>query len=117
MFYYFDEAEKDKKIIKLKKCCKCIGDCYCATIDLDLYHNLHFGFFNENNEYELDQNMTFKLEIAPDPITNIIQRYGFEQNTNLPSCEENKDKLYAFENILNVIKRFFSTIFRKSPSI
>lgn len=117
MFYFFDGLENDKKIIKLQKCTKCIGDCYCATIDLDINHSLNFGFFDENNNYELNGNDAFKLEIAPDPISNIMQRYGFEQNANLPTCEENKDKIFVFENILNVIKDFFSNLFKKTHSV
>lgn len=117
MFYYFDNAEKDKKAIKLKKCTKCDGECYCATIDLALNHSLKFGFFDENNNYELNNNRAFELNIAPDPISNIMQRYGFEQNTNLPTCEENKDKMFAVQHILNVIKDFFYNLFKKSHSV
>lgn len=116
IFYYFDEAENDKKTIKLCKCTKCIGECYCVTIDLDMNHFLHFGFFDENNKYELNNNNAFKLEIAPDPISNIMQRYGFEQNTNLPTCNENKDKIFVFENILNSIKLFLVNLLKKNKA-
>lgn len=116
MFYYFDELKNDKKIIKLHKCTKCAGECYCATIDLDIYHSLNFGFFDENNKYEINVDKPFKLNISPDPISNLMQRYGFEQNTNLPTYEENKDKIFAFENILSVIKNFFSNLLRKTSS-
>ena len=54
--------------------------------------------------------LDFKLEIHPDPIADIMQRYGFELNTNLPTCEQNTDKLYNFKNILNSIKLFFSNL-------
>ncbi len=117
MFYYFDEAENDKKIIKLQKCTKCIGECYCATIDLGINHSLNFGFFDKNYRYELNAGKAFKLEIAPDPIANLMQRYGFEQNINLPTCEENKDKIFAVHDILNVIKEFFANLFKKSSTI
>lgn len=116
MFYFFDNSENDKKILELKKCTKCDGDCYCATIDLDINHSLNFGFFDENNNYELSDNKTFKLEIAPDPISSIMQRYGFEQNTALPVCEEYKDKMFVLGNILNNIKTFFNNLFKKSQS-
>lgn len=117
MFYFFDNLENNKKIVKLQKCTKCVGECYCATIDLDMNHTLNFGFFNENNEYELNTDKSFNLEITPDPISNIMQRYGFEQNTNLPTCEENKDKIFVFQNILNIIKNFFNNVFRKPNSV
>ena len=117
MFYYFDVAEIDKKTIKLERCCKCVGECYCATIDLNTNHTLNFGFCDNKNNYELSNNNTFKLDIAPDPISNIMQRYGFEQNTNLPTYEKDNDKVYVFRNILNVVKEFFSNLFRKTSSI
>ena len=117
MFYYFDGSENDKKIIQLKKCTKCVGDCYCATIDLDMNHFLHFGFFDKNNNYELNNETTFKLEIAPDPIANIMQRYGFEQNTSLPTYEPSSDKIFAFRNVLTAITEFFSRMFKKQHSV
>lgn len=116
MFYYFDKAENDKKVVKLKKCTKCTGDCYCAVIDLDINHSLYFGFFDQSNNYELNGQNAFELGIAPDPISNLMQRYGFEQNTNLPTCEENKDKMFAFKSFLDVIKNFFGKIFNKTFS-
>ncbi len=107
MFYYFDNLENDKKTIKLHKCTKCAGDCYCATIDLDMYHTLNFGFLNNNGNYELNNSYPFKLDILPDPFSNIMQRYGFEQNTALPTLEKSKDKFFVFESILNKIKVLF----------
>lgn len=117
MFYYFDDHENDKKIVKLHKCCKCIGDCYCATIDLNTNHSFCFGFLDSNNNSEINGNKAFELNIAPDPISNIMQRYGFEQNINLPTCEINKETAFFFQNILAAIKGFFSTIFKNSTSI
>lgn len=113
MFYFFDILENDKKIIRLNKCAKCAGDCYCATIDLDMYHTLNFGFEDSNGNYELNNNSLFKLNILPDPISNIMQRYGFEQNTSLPTLEKTKDSIFTFENILNSIKLFFKRCFNK----
>ena len=117
MFYFFDNAENDKKIIKLQKCTKCIGDCYCATIDLGINHSLNFGFFDEQGKYELNKDKAFKLEIAPDPISNLMQRYGFEQNVNLPTYEQEKDKIFTGQNILRIIKSFFVDLFTKTNSI
>lgn len=117
MFYYFDEAENDKKVIKLHKCTKCVGECYCATIDLDINHRLNFGFFDESNKYEINTDKAFQLEIAPDPISNIMQRYGFEQNTNLPVIEDKNSKSFAMKNILNAIKEFFGSLFKKTRSV
>ena len=116
MFYYFDEATTDKKIVKLQKCTKCAGDCFCATIDLDSNHSLNFGFLDENNNYELNNNIPFKLEIASDPISDIMQRYGFEKNINLPTCEGNTDKIFLFQSILSVIKDLFNNLFKKIRS-
>jgi len=111
MFYYFDGLENDKKTIKLQKCTKCLGECYCATIALNDYHYINFGFFDENNNHEPAINNSFKLDIATDPISSIMQRYGFEQNTNLPTNIEDKENL--FENILMSIKDFFKKLLKK----
>lgn len=117
MFYYFDEAKNDKKIVTLQKCAKCVGECYCTTIDLDMNHTLNFGFFNGDNKYEINGDNSFKLQISPDPISNLMQRYGFEQNTNLPTYEENKDKIFAFKSLLNIIKEYFSNLLKKKHTI
>lgn len=114
MFYFFDNAENDKKIIQLQKCTKCAGECYCATIDLDSYHSLNFGFFDSNNKQEINLDKPFKLEIIPDPISNIMQRYGFEQNNNLPTLENKTDKIFAFKNIIDNIKNFFNSLLRQN---
>lgn len=112
MFYFFDNLENNKKTIKLHKCSKCLGDCYCATIDLDMYHTLNFGFLDSNGNYELNGTTSFKLNILPDPISNIMQRYGFEQNTALPTLEKKKNNIFTLENILNSIKLFFTNCFK-----
>lgn len=116
MFYYFDQSKNDKKILQLQKCTKCDSHCYCATIDLDIFHSLHFGFFNENFEYELEKETPFTLEIAPDPITNIMQRYGFEQNTNLPAYEDNNAKINVFRGILDKLTFFFNKVLNLSKN-
>ena len=117
MFYFFDNNTDDKKTIKLQKCTKCHGDCYCAVIDLDIYHSFNFGFFDNNNRYELNKTSAFRLEIAPDPISNLMQRYGFEQNTNLPVYEQSSDKMFILKNIFNSIKYFFNNLFDKISSV
>ena len=114
MFFYFDDLKSEKQIVKLQKCNKCAGECYCCTLDLDMYNTLNFGFFDNNNVCELNCDKPFQLKISPDPISNIMQRYGFEQNTNLPVVESDKDKISSFEGILNIIKTFFNSIFKKA---
>ncbi|MBQ3047596.1 MAG: hypothetical protein IJD48_01110 [Clostridia bacterium] len=117
MFYFFDDNVCNKKIIELQKCTKCGDNCYCTSIDLDTNNKLSFGFFNSNNEYELNKNFTFNLDIALDPITNIMQRYGFEQNTNLPVCEKQKENMFIFKHIMDNIKIFFANLFGKTTNI
>jgi len=111
MFYYFDNLENDKKIVKLEKCAKCSNGCYCTTIDLDMHNSFHFGFVDNNNNHELDN--TFRLEILPDPISSLMQKYGFETNTNLPTKTNDSPRLFDFENLIVLIKNFFKNIFIK----
>ena len=113
MFYYFDNLQNDKKQISLGKCQKCVGEHFCAAIDLENHTSIHFGFTNNNGEYELNNDLPFKLDIAPDPISEFMNRHGFEENTNLPVIETEKETLFIFENILNKIKNFFNNIFKK----
>lgn len=117
MFYFFDNSENDKKIIKLQKCTKCGGTCYCATLELNTNNTLHFGFFDNNDNYELNDKIAFKLLIKPDPITNIMERYGFEHSPNLPVCEETSSKSFTLQKIFSGIKAFFSNFFNKQASI
>lgn len=117
MFYFFDNLENDKKTVKLHRCSKCAGDCYCITIDLDMHHTLNFGFLDNNGNYELNNGTEFKLNILPDPISNIMQRYGFEQNTALPTFEKKRDTISTFENLLNSIKLFFKNCFKVNSCI
>lgn len=113
MFYYFDNLENNKKSIKLHKCTKCTGDCYCATIDLDMCHSLNFGFLDSNGNFELKNDITsFQLNILPDPISNIMQRYGFEQNSALPALEKKSNTIFSFGNIFNNIKLFLKNCFK-----
>ena len=117
IFYYFDNMKQNTKTIKLQKCTKCIGECYCCTLDLDSYRSLHFGFFDNYGNYELSCNTIITLDIAPDPISSLMQRYGFEENTNLPTYEKNNDNLFAFKSIFNSIKLFFNNIFKTYKEI
>lgn len=112
IFYYFDNNSDNKKTIKLAKCSKCSGECYCATIDLDEHSTIHFGFSDSNNCHEMNSNIPFKMEIAKDPLTDILQRYGFEQNVNLPTCEQKHNTVFVFKNILIKIKSFLDTLIR-----
>lgn len=117
MFYFFNNKENEKKTIKLQKCNKCVGDCYCATIDLETNDSLSFGFFNDVNNYELNGEKAFFLDISPNPISNLMQRYGFEKNTKLPVCEVTKGEFFIFKNIINKIKNIFFKVFDNSISI
>lgn len=110
LFYYFDTPENDKSYINLQKCHKCSGDCFCANIDLEHHTKIFFGFIDENSIYDDNQGKAFELEIAPDPITDIMQRYGFEPNTNLPTCTKSQDKLNKFKGIISSIQKLFKKL-------
>lgn len=116
MFYFFGNTQNDKKVVKLKKCAKCSGQCYCATIDLGMNTSLNFGFFDQYNNYEQNSDKPFKLEIAPDPISNLMQKYGFEQNVNLPVIEKEQDNSFIFKTFLNSITRLFNRLFAKTTN-
>jgi len=114
MFYFFNNAESEKKTIKLQKCAKCSSDCYCCTLDLDMNHALNFGFFDKKNNYEINSSNSFELEIFPDPISSLMQRYGFEKNTNLPTNPQAESNLFTLKNIFNNIKNYIQCLFKIS---
>ena len=106
-FYTFDIKTNPQKEMALTKCTKSIGECYCLTIDLEKHSKIFFGFKDANNSVEQNGNEMFELNILKDPISDIMQRYGFEQNKNLPVCNKNRDKCFSF------LKAFFKKIFEK----
>ena len=116
IYYYFDTPDNTKTYIALKKCAKCSGECYCANIDLDCHSKLYFGFTDENNNIDNNVKKDFELSISPDPISNIMQRYGFEENPNLPICEDKTECVNKFKKILIGIQNIFKKLLIQNPT-
>ena len=114
--YCFDDENNDKKTIPLTKCTKCDGECYCAVIDLEKYTKLYFSFEDKFKNTDKNGDKMFELNIAKDPISSIMQRYGFEKNENLPVKKEvDNKKINCFQNIFDSIKYFLSNLLVKTP--
>ena len=112
--YYFDSEIENKRELTLTKCTKCEGQCYCGAIDLKSHSKMFFVFKNEEGQLEQNGENIFELCILKDPISSIMQRYGFEANTNLPIEKDSLSKHENhFKNIIESIKLFFLTCFTK----
>ena len=111
--YFFDKDESTRKSITLAKCTECIGENYCAIIDLENHNNISFEFIDSvSNQKDGDQ--PFCLDILKDPVKDFMQRYGFEQNNELPAILPNKNKFYS---ILSNLQMFFKNLFTKSSAV
>ena len=109
--YCFDTPENEKKSITLTKCTKCTGINYCTTIDLEKHTKIYFKFADSNGLYEQNGNKLFELEIKKDPISSIMQRYGFEENNHLPISQETSyKKLNCIKSIFEFVRSIFSKV-------
>ena len=111
IFYCFDSLTNDKKEIPLCRCRKCLGECYCSTIDLENHKKIFFSFGDNNGNLDTNSGKMFELNILPDPISSFMQRYGFELNTSLPTYEQKTDKLHNIKDIISKIKNLFNKLF------
>lgn len=111
--YFFDNDESTKNSVTLARCTECIGQNYCAIIDLEKHNNISFEFIDKNTNKK-DGEQPFKLDIIKDPVKDLMHRYGFEENTELPAILPNKNKFYS---ILSNLQLFFKNIFTKSSAL
>ena len=109
IFFYFDFEEK-KEELQLTRCSKCAGECYCTLIDLNNYSKIRFGFMDSHGNIEQNNDKLFELDIIKDPISKIMQRYGFEENTKLPLVSDECHKETGlFKTIIKHILSFFNS--------
>jgi len=81
--YFFDENKQETRTVSLAKCTKCIGENYCALIELGEHESLTFEFNSVDaaaEHSELQEKMLFSLEIKRDLLTDVLQKYGIEEN-------------------------------------
>lgn len=104
--YFLDNDEENIKTIPLHICTKCSGECYCIDIDLEEYNKISFCF-KHNDLYDKNNDNYYTLNITKNPLNDVMQKYGFEKNKNLPvTNEENKIGILKkiFDNILKLFK-------------
>lgn len=112
--YCYDLSGNEKKKNTLTRCSKCEGECYCAVLNLEKHTKIFFSFSDNTQNIEDNNNQMFELDIQKDPISSIMQRYGFEQNNNLPVSQESENiKIHYIKSILENIKYFLQNIFNK----
>ena len=117
ILYSFDTESNSKLTLPLTKCKKCDGECYCAVIDLENHTKLYFSFEDNLKEIEQNKDKMFELEIKKDPISSIMQRYGFEKNEKLPVDTQSKDKkINCFQSLFDNIKMFLYGLIVKTPN-
>lgn len=114
--YYFDNNPETTHTIPLAKCIKCIGENYCSIIDLGEHNNISFKFnLTKNNIIEKSEPTDFKLEIKKDLLTDILQKHGLEENTNLPIIQNSCG--LQIKKIINSIRALLFSFIRKSDAI
>ena len=110
LYYVLDNDWASKVTIGLQKCLKCSNNCYCATIPLGNHNKLSFGFCDDVGNFELNDNHAFEFNISKDPILDFMQRYGFEQNKELPTVLPQNTSFYS--NLFNNIKKLIHNIIK-----
>jgi len=117
--YYFDGNINQKQTICLAKCSKCIGESYCTLIHLEKYNNINFSFFllqEKQSTYLYGNDETsFTLDIGKNTLTDFLQKYDIEENSNLPIM--NKSNNLQIKKIINNIKNFFLSLINKAGTI
>lgn len=112
LYYVFNNDWTNKKEITLTTCEHEKG-AFCASIDLEDYLNITFGFYNNSGTYDMNLANSYSLKIATNTIDDIMKRYSLEPNESLPISQENSTKLHTFSSIINGIKNIFKNIFKK----
>ena len=68
------------------------------------------------SEEDVDaKRMSFNLDILKDPLTDILHKYGFEENPYLPVVEQETN--IQLKNIINTIKDFFLSLFKRKDVV
>lgn len=110
--YYFDDNINQNHVVSLAKCSKCIGENYCTLISLENYNSISFNFFmlpeGKDNSSCYTEETSFTLPITENPLTNILQKYGIEDNNNLPITTNDKQIQIKFKKLISWIKQLFS---------
>lgn len=111
--YFFDDDKTNIHTAKLAKCTKCIGENYCALIELKEHCKITFSFCLEH-DLEKEDFMSFNLNIREDILSSFMNKYeeplGINSNPNLPTIETRKD--ISLKNILQTIKNYFLAILK-----
>lgn len=107
--YFFDDDKNNMFETPLAKCTKCIGENYCALIELKEYNKITFSFCLKEN-LEKEKLMSFNLNINDDLLTAFMNKYDDNINTNLPVLESRqtitlKDILQKITGYLSIIKK------------
>lgn len=104
--FFFDGNKEDTKTLPLHICTKCSGECYCACIDLEEYNEISFCFKNKEDVYDKNNENFYNLKILKNPLDDVMQKYGFEKNKNLPIKNED-NKISILNKIFNGILKLF----------
>ncbi len=112
--YFFDDNKAAIINQNLAKCTKCIGENYCALIDLGNHEKITFSFCTKEN-LEKENLMSFNLNISEDLLSAVMDKYDDELNKNLPVIESNKE--IKIKNIIQTIKDYFILLKRKITSV
>ncbi len=112
--YFFDDDKTSINYKCLAKCTKCIGENYCALIDLENHEKITFYFCSQDNITSEDL-MSFNLNISENLLSSFISRYEDRINENLPVVESKKE--LRIKSIIQTIKDYFILLKKKITSV
>lgn len=113
MYYTFDNNWQDKHHVQMSKCLIGRNHEFCINIDLEQHSLISFGFYNNYGKFDIkDDSTTYCFNIGNDIISDIMKRYGLEDNKELPAVVEYKvSYMMSTESTLVRIKNFFKSLF------
>lgn len=113
MYYTFDNNWQDKKHIQMGKCLIGRNNDFCIHIDLENHDLISFGFYDNKGKFDLkEDSLTYSFTISNDIISDIMKRYGFEANKELPTIVEYKvNYMINVESVLLKLKKVFKKLF------
>ena len=71
--YGYGNLWSDKNVIEMTSCCHSEKKCYCAELNLTNNDNLFFCFMDNNNNWDLNNNSSYMINID-DSITTMAKK-------------------------------------------
>lgn len=84
---------------------------YCTLLNIKDELSLSIGFCTDNNFDTISQATSYSFKISQNTIDDIMKRYNFEPNEELPTIQEDSKHMNKLGNVFNKIKEMILAIF------